>query len=270
MTESCNLPTRRLSTVTLVVALAAAAMCVSVSPSSAKGPSIKKATFAKGVSKDFKAESPGTSFLGKETIFLLLEFSGRPKKGTVESIWRFRETEVARTQIDLASVNSGVLVSFGQNTFVKFFFTPEPASPLPVGPAYDVVVNIDGTRAGVYKFNVSPPKGAGPTKLGKVVLAKGVTDTFRPVGQATAFGRADTVNLAFTGEFGNASWIEATWKVAGKVDPAGTRSLTFQENLTGQYGAFSFIPKGSWPVGKHSVALVVNGVTAGTYSFTVA
>jgi hypothetical protein len=243
---------------------------VAVGPANAKGPSIKRATFAKGVSTEFKAESPGTSFASTEKVFLLLEFSGRPKKGVIESIWRFREKEVARTKIDLASVNSGVLLSFGQNTFVKFFFTPDATSPLPVGSAYDVLINVDGARAGIYKFSVAPPKGAGPTKIGKVVLAKGVTDTYQPVGETTSFSPTDSVNLVFTGDFGIGTWVEATWTVAGKVDPLGTRSLTLEENLTGKSGSFSFIPKGGWPVGKHSVGFVVNGAAASRYNFTVA
>jgi hypothetical protein len=269
MTESRNAARPRFGVVLFTLAATLSAF-VAIGPADAKGPSIKKATFAKGVSKDFKAESPGTSFAGTEKILLLLEFSGRPKKGVIESIWRFREKEVARTKVDLASVNSGVFLSFGESTFVKFFFTPDATSPLPVGSAYDVLISVDGAKAGIYNFSISPPKGAGPTKVGKVVLAKGVTDTYQPVDETTNFGPADTVNLVFNGDYGIGTWVEVTWTVAGKVDPLGTRSLTIEENLTGKSGSFSFIPKGGWPVGKHSVAFVVNGATAGRYNFTVA
>jgi hypothetical protein len=236
-------------------------------PALAKGPSVKKATFAKNITKDFKAQNPTTNFDGKETVYLLLEFGGRPKKGKVESIWKFGAGgEIARATVDFAAANSGF--TFGGNTFVKFNLTLDPKSPLPVGP-YKVDVTVDGAAAGSYPWKVIPPKGAGPTKLGKVVLATGTDADYKPTGIATTFKKTDSVNLVFNGSFGLGSWLQATWKVAGKVDDEGTRSLTLEENVTDIYGTFNYLPKGGWPVGKHSVELMVDGVVAGNYSFTV-
>ena len=84
------------------------------------------------------------------------------------------------------------------------------------------------------------------------------------------FGPTDTIYLLFNGDFGVKSWIEATWTVSGKEAPEGTRSLTLKEDVKATDGNFSFLPKGGWPKGSHSVTLVLNDVKVGTYSFTVA
>jgi hypothetical protein len=237
-------------------------------PATAKGPSVKKATFAKNVTSDFKAEKPGTAFKGTETVHLLLEFGGRPKKGKVEGVWKFAfGDEIGRATVDFATANGG-LFSFGGNTFVRFNFTPDKKNPLPVGP-YKVDVSVDGAQAGSYKFSVTPPTGATPTKHGKVVLAKEVDADYNPIGIGTSFKKTDTVNAVFSGSYGIGSWLQATWTVAGKVDPEGTRSLTLTENTKDISGSFSYIPKGGWPVGKHQVELMVDGVVVGKYPFSV-
>jgi hypothetical protein len=239
-----------------------------LAPAIAKGPSVAKATFAKNVTKDFQAQNPTTSFKGTETVHLLLEFKGRPKKGKVEGVWRFDfGDEIGRATVDFATAN-GSLFSVGGNTFVKYFLRPDAAKPLPVGP-YKVDVTVDGLAAGTYKFKVIPPSGAVPTKFAKAVLATGTDADFNPVGVTTSFKKTDNVNVVFKGTFGVGSWLQATWTVGGKVDPAATRSLTLTENGTDIGGAFNYLPAGGWPPGKHQVELMVDGVVVGKYPFTV-
>jgi hypothetical protein len=243
-------------------------MTAGVAPALAKGPTIAKAVFAKDVTKDFKAQNPTTSFSGAETVHLLLEFKGRPKKGKVEGVWRFNfGDEIGRATVDFASAN-GSLFSGGGNTFVKFFLRPEAGKPLPVGP-YKVDVAVDGLASGSFKFKVIQPSGSIPTKFTKAVLATSADAQYNPVGITTSFKRTDTVNLVFKGTFGVGSWLQATWTVAGKVDPAATRSLTFTENGTNIGGAFNYLPANGWPVGKHQVELMADGVVVGKYPFTV-
>lgn len=234
----------------------------------AKGPKVVKATFAKDVTKDFKAKQPGSTFVGNETVFLLLEFSGRPKKGVVESVFTFRGLDIGRTNVNFATVNDGLLFSFGANTFVKFFFKPDPKNPLPIGQ-YAVDVTVDKVEVGSYPFSITPPVGAIATKITSAKIAKEVDENNAVVAVGTVFAPTDTVYLAFTGDYGKSSWLEAEWTVAGKVDPAGTRSITLRENAKAQPGSFSFLPKGGWPRGAHSVQLTVDGKSIGKYSFTV-
>ncbi len=241
---------------------------VGVAPmQAASAPSIVKATFAKEVTSDFVAKNPSTTFLGNETVNLLLEFKGRPKTGKVTSDWRFRTAQVATAAVEFSSVKGG-LFSRGGNTFVKFNLTPGKEK-LPLGE-FEVTVAVDGTKLKTYKFEVVGPKGSTPTKVTKVVLAKGINEADNsPVGSSTTFGQTEEVFISFLGDFGIESWIEVQWTVGNKVEPAGTKSLTLQENRPKTYGYFSFLPKGGWPKGSHKATLIVNTKVIGSYPFTV-
>ncbi len=261
-------PTHRRSPVAVfalaVTLLAGALSATFVSSASAKGITVKKATFAKEVTDKFEAKGVTTEFQTTDTVYLLLQIKGRPKKGKVSGSWSFRGESVGTADVDLASVNKGVLFSFGEDTYVKFFFKPGPTG-LVVGKSYAVDVKSDGTPVGKYTFSVVPPKTALPSR----VITTRLSNADGGPAKKT-FGPTDTVYLLFNGDFGVKSWIEATWTVKGKEDPEGTRSLTLKEDVKATDGNFSFLPKGGWPKGSHSVTLVLNDVKVGTYSFTVA
>ena len=224
---------------------------------------ISKATFARSVTDDFKAKDPTTEFQSAETVYLLLKIKGRPKKGKIEGRWVFRGTELGKADVDLATINKGVFFTFGEDSFVKFNFTPGKDG-LPFGQSYMVEVRTDGVLAGTYPFTVVPPKGIPASKISKVTLsnAKGGPPL-------TNFALTDTIYLNFLGDFGVGTWLEASWTVGGKVDPAAIRSLTLQETKLAVNGNFSNLPQGGWPKGPHSVTLVMNDKDVGTYKFTV-
>ncbi len=247
-----------------VLALAAAvALLTMPGTASAKGVTIKKATFAREVTSDFKAKGETTRFLKNETVFLLLRIKGRPKSGKVESTWQFRGEEIGKASVDLASVNKGVLFSFGEDTFVKFNFTPGPDG-LPIGKTFAVGVTVNGESAGRYPFEVVPPKTAIPSRVNRTFLANAVDGP-----ESKVFPAAGKVFLRFTADVGIDTWVEASWTVGSKVDPEGTRSLTIRENKKAADGNFSFLPAGGWPKGKNSVTLLMNDQQVGTYPFTV-
>lgn len=246
---------------TLIVTIASGAF---VSEASAKGISVKKSTFAREVTDKFEAKGVTTEFQTTETVFLLLQIKGRPKKGKIIGSWSFRGEGIGKADVDLASVNKGVLFSFGEDTYVKFFFKPGPTG-LVIGKTYAVDVSADGTPVGKYAFSVVPPKTAVPSRIISTRMSNADGGP-----AAKTFAPTDTVYLLFNGDFGTKSWVEATWTVSGKVAPEGTRSLTLKEDIKAVDGNFSFIPKGGWPKGSHSVTLVLNDVKVGTYSFAVA
>ena len=261
------MPSRRRTIIAALVLCAFGTFSVP-NAAQAKGTKVVKSTFAKEVTKDFKAKQPGSKFLGTETVFLLLEFSGRPKKGVVDAVFNFRGAEIGRTNVNFATVNDGLLFSFGENTFVKFFFKPDPKNPLPLG-SFTVDVSVDKVKVGSYPFTIVPPADAIATNIASVKIAKEVDQNNAVVQAGTVFAPSATVYLAFTGDYGKSSWLEAQWTVSGKVVAEGTRSLTLKENAKGQPGTFSFIPAGGWPVGTHSVQFTVNGKLIGKYTFTV-
>jgi hypothetical protein len=84
------------------------------------------------------------------------------------------------------------------------------------------------------------------------------------------FAPTDVVYLSFLGDFGKTSWVEGDWTVSGKLDPEGTRSITLKDDQKQVDGSFSYLPKGGWPKGTHSVTMIINDEVAGKYTFTVA
>ena len=167
----------------------------------------------------------------------------------------------------MAEVNKGVIFSIGQNTFVGFSLKPTKA--LPVGEGYRAEVAFDGKALGSFPFVIAPPKGSLPSKVLSKVLARGVDDKNAPVGETREFTTLEKVVLAGRGDLGDGTWLEATWIVSGKVDPAGTKSFTLEENKKDVPFFFSFIPEGGWPAGAHEVALVMNGKEIAREKFSV-
>ena len=259
---------RRLTAVAMVSVLLTLAIgggLITAEPASAKGITITKATFAREVTSDFKAKGLTTKFRGPETVFLLLQVKGRPKSGKIEATWSFRGDPIGTADVELSSVNKGLLFSFGEDTYVKFNFTPSAKQALPIGTSYQVVVTANGKPAGTYPFEIIAPAAAVPSKIAKTTLSKSETPT-----ATSTFSPTDTVYLLFTGDFGVGTWVEAQWTISGKVAPDATRSLTLDENKKAVDGNFSLLPPGGWPKGKHSVTLFMNDRKIITSSFTVA
>lgn len=240
--------------------------CVLESTQAAEG-ELKKATYCHGLEKDQSPKDVAEFFKQDDIVYLSIELKGRPKSGVVAAKFMFREDLLAEAKVDVATVNEGVIFSFGENTFVGFDIKPNQL--LPVGACYRADVTFDGKPLGQFPFRVAPPKGAAPSKLLSATLAKGTDEERRPVDETHEFEGEDKVFLVGTGNLGLASWLEATWKVNGKVDDAGTRSFTMEENKAKVPFSFSFIPAGGWPAGTHEVSLQLDGQEVEHEKFTV-
>jgi hypothetical protein len=232
------------------------------------GTKLVKAVFAKSLDANQAPVNPTEEFQGDQPIALSLQFSGRPKTGKVSAMWLFRGEKIADASVDFADVNSGVIVSIGQDTFAGFKLTP--SGRLPVGEGYSVEATLDGQPVGSFKFKVAPPADALPSVIKTAVLAQDTDASYKPINPTSQFKPDQKVVLAGTADFGIYSWVEADWYVNGRLDEAGTRSLSLQENKPGVPFAFSYLPQGGWAEGKHEVALILNGKEAGRYAFTVA
>lgn len=226
-----------------------------------------KATFCHGLDEKQMPKDTAEFFTDNETIYLSIELKGRPKTGIVSTRFMFRNDLMAEGTVDVSTVNGGVLLSVGENTFAGFNLKHK--SPLPVGDCYTAEVSFDGKPLGTFPFRIAPPKDALPSKLKSITLAKGV-DLFRkPVDETREFGGQDKVMLVGTADFGLSSWIEVTWTVDGKVDDAGTRTLTIEENKADVPFSFSFIPAGGWPTGNHEAVLQLDGKVVAHEKFVV-
>jgi hypothetical protein len=227
-----------------------------------------KAVFAKALNENQAPVDETESFAPDETVYFSMEFEGRPKEGTIEAAFFFRDDEIAKAEVDFADTNSGVLFSFGESTFAGFNLSH--TEPLPISENYRVEATLNGKKLADYPFKVVAPEGSTPSEIKEVVLARGATDSYEPVDPTTEFAPDETVFLVGSADLGKLSWVQADWYVDGKLDEAGTRSLTMQEDISAGGFAFSFLPEGGWPVGEHEVALTLNDKEVERLSFTIA
>lgn len=228
---------------------------------------LKKATYCLELEESQEPKNPVESFPQDAKVCLSVELKGRPKSGIALARFFFRDSLIAEGKVDVATVNKGVIFSVGQSTFVGFRLTPK--APLPVGEGFRTDVSFDGKPLGSFPFRVEPPKGAIPSKVTATTLARKVDDNNAPVGETRNFTVADKVVLAGRGDFGLGSWLEANWIVSGKIDEAGTKSFTLEENKSEVPFYFSYVPKGGWPEGEHAVALIMNGREVAREKFTI-
>ncbi len=225
-------------------------------------------TLAHGLSEKYAAVDPGSDFTSGQTVYLALRVAGQPKSGTYTARFYFGDQLISEASVDLASAGSGNVLAIGADTAIGYTLTHE--NPLPLSGHYRVDVQSNGQPAGTYAFKVLPPADAVASKLLQAALAHGVDAQENPVEPASEFAPDQPVYLVGLGTFGKETWLQAEWSIAGKVDPAATRSLTFTENKSGSGFDFSYLPDGGWPEGDHSVVLMMNGDEAGRYTFKVA
>lgn len=249
------------------ILLSAALLLTLASASHAADSLLKSATYCRTLDENQSAKDKAESFYPDEKIYLSIELKGRPKSGIAAAKFFFQDQLIAEAKVDVAEVNKGVFFSVGQNTFVGFSLKPNSA--LPVGAVYHADVTFEGAALGTFPFVVAPPKDSIPSKINSVTLARGIDDKSAPVDETRAFTTLQKVVLAGRGDLGNGSWLEVNWMVGGKLDPAGTKSFTMEENKKDVPFYFSFFPKGGWPEGTHEAVVVVNGKEAAREKFTV-
>jgi len=236
-------------------------------PTPTAGIQVLDAVFAQGLNEDMQPENPGADFSPDETVYLSVKIKGRPKKGVVSAQFYWRDNAIATADVDLSDINSGVLFSVGEDTYAGYTLTHE--QNFPISDHYHVTVLVNDQAVGDYTFHVIPPADAIPTQISNVTLARGTDADYNPVDPTTTFAPDDTVYLVGRGDLGLDTWLQADWYVDGKLDDAGTRSLTLQENASDTGFAFSYLPANGWPVGEHSVVLTMNDEEVGRYAFTV-
>ena len=115
---------------------------------------LEEAVFTKSL-KGSEPEKPCTSFEQSETIYLSLKFKGRPSKGVTTAKFYCEGDFLTDAKVDMADVNSGVLVSVGECTYVNFTLKHE--KPFPVSDKYRVETFLDGKPLGTYNYSVVAP-----------------------------------------------------------------------------------------------------------------
>ncbi len=233
---------------------------VPVSAAKASGIVVESVILARSADDPSNPSGRTSIFGGADTVFAVARLEGRPKVGVVTGVFSFRGTEFARTAVDLKDRRTKS--ELAGDTFITFNVAPTPGTRFLIG-SYKLRILLDDKVDGSVEFSVVPRRGAFATRITR---SRTVADdgTVRKV-----FARNETVTVELGGDFALDSWLEVEWSVGGKIDPDGTQSATVTKAAKNGALVFSHKPTQGWPIGKHSIAFVMDDRPAGVVSFTV-
>ena len=221
-------------------------------------------------SKDYTDEGPADisdQFFPTDTVFLSVEIKGRPDSGIISAEAYWKDQFIDSVDVDLSNVNSDVIVSIGENTYV--YVTLTPSNPWPISQNYKFVVNVNDEKLGEYPFTVIPPSDAIPSVINSVTLAKDVDASFNAINPTTDFLAAYPVILIAKGDFGRDTWFNVQWVIAGTDTTDCDTIIKADKDYPDDGLFFSCAPDTGWPSGDHNVTLFMNDELVGTYSFHV-
>ena len=245
------------------------ACAAQAAPPAAEPIEVANVTFAHGLTEEMEPidPDPTATFMPDETVYLSVQVKGRPKSGILGAQFFWDGNFIADAAIDMADLNSGVLFSFGQDTYAGYELTHDKT--FPVSDKYYAEVYYEGGLLDTYPFRVAPPPGAVPSQVKTVTLARGADADYLPVSPTDTFTTDEKVFAVIAADLGFGSWMRSTWYVNDQVNEDGTVRITAPEDAldTGLY--FSFLPKGGWPLGNHSVVLTLDDEDVGTYTFAI-
>lgn len=224
------------------------------------------ATFTKKLGENQEPVEPTESFYPDETVYISLEFEGRPENGIVRSEFFWGDESIAAAEVDFADVNSGVLISIGQSTYASFNLSPN--QPFPVSNNYRVVSTLDGEDLGEFPYSVVQPEGSIPSKIATAVLATDHVD-YEPTEETDVFAPDQQVFLVGRGDLGVGAWMKAELYADGTlVEDAVTTLGPIEEDASDTGFAFDFTPEGTWGDGEYEVVLYLNDEEVERLSFT--
>jgi hypothetical protein len=115
-------------------------------------PTVKSVTFAEKLNESYQAVNPKTQFKPTDVIYVSVDVSGRPKTGLLNGKFFYGDQLISEATVDFATVNSGVIVSIGEDTFAGFNLVGN--QPWPVSKNYRFDVYLDGAKVGSYPYEV--------------------------------------------------------------------------------------------------------------------
>jgi hypothetical protein len=231
------------------------------------GIEVREAVMAHDIDDDHKPVDPDTEFAPDEKIWLSISLKGRPKEGVVTVQFFLHDEMIVEAEADLADVNSSVIFSVGEDTYLNVWLTGDDT--LPISDGYRAEVSYDGEFVDSYTFAVVPPPDAVPSVVKEATLARGVDDDYNPVEPTTTFAPDEKVFLVGRGDLGLYTWVRVEWYVDGELDEEGTKRITWSEDATDSGFFFSYLPEDGWPEGDHRIVLIMNEEEVGRYEFTI-
>jgi hypothetical protein len=236
----------------------------------AAGVEVLETTFARDIDEDGQPINPCDDFTPDEAVHFSLTLKGRPKEGTVTGRFYRGDEFLGEANVDLSDLNSGVIFSIGENSYLHFWMNASPDAPSIISENYRIDVSYEDQPIGSYSFRVVPPPDATPSQIREATLARGADADYNPTEPATTFAPDEEIYLVGRGDLGLYTRLKAEWYVEGQLDETGTRSITAQENAADTGFYFSHAPDEGWPEGEHQAVLIMNDEEVGRYDFTIA
>jgi uncharacterized protein YpuA (DUF1002 family) len=113
---------------------------------------VKSVTLAENLNENYQAVNPKTQFLPTDTIYVSVDVAGRPKVGTLNGKFYYGDQLISEATLDFATVNQGVIISIGEDTFAGFNLAP--SQPWPVDTGYRFELSVNGAKFGDYPYQV--------------------------------------------------------------------------------------------------------------------
>ena len=113
---------------------------------------IKSVTLAENLDQNYQPVNPKTQFLSTDTIYVSVDVAGRPKVGTLNGKFYYGDQLISEAVLDFATVNQGVIMSVGEDTFAGFNLAPSQPWPVDTGYRFELFVN--GVKFGEYPYQV--------------------------------------------------------------------------------------------------------------------
>jgi hypothetical protein len=134
---------------TVLVALLAMTACGAKADNTI---SVKSVTLAEGLDENYQAVNPTTQFAPTDTIYVSVDVAGRPTQGTLNGKFYYGDQLISEAVLDFSTVNQGVIVSIGEDTFAGFNLAP--SQPWPVDTGYRFELSVNGSKFGDYPYQV--------------------------------------------------------------------------------------------------------------------
>ncbi len=113
---------------------------------------VKSVTLAQNLNENYQAINPKTQFLPTDTIYVSVDVAGRPTMGSLTGKFFYGDQLISEATLDFSSVNQGVIISIGEDTYAGFNLAP--SEPWPVDTGYNFELDVNGTKVGDYPYEV--------------------------------------------------------------------------------------------------------------------
>ncbi len=136
----------------LIISVVAGLFLLAACGSKEEGVTVKSVTLAEGLDENYQPINPTTQFYPSDVIYVSVQVEGAPKSGIMTGQFYYYDQLISEASVDFSTVNEGVIITVGQDTFVGFNLTP--SADWPVDSGYTFKLLVDNAEVGSYAYEV--------------------------------------------------------------------------------------------------------------------